>query len=333
MAPDHHPHDHDHHHDEGEHHHPHHGSHVHAQHPAGLGHAHAPASYGFAFAVGIGLNVALVIVQVIVGYRAHSLALMADAGHNFADVLGLVLTWGALVLQRRRPTQRHTYGMRRSSVLAALVNAIVLLVGMGALTWEAIGRFHHASAVDGLAVIWVAAAGIVVNGISAALFLSGSTGDLNIRSAFLHLASDAVVSLGVVIAGAVILWTGWLWVDPIVTLAIVVVIVVGTWSLFRESLNLALDAAPAGMDMAGVRAYLLGLPGVTEVHDLHVWGMSTTETALTAHVVCPVAANHDDLLDRAASELQDRFAIGHVTIQIEVGDGGRPCRLEAEGSV
>lgn len=276
---------------------------------------------------------ALVVVQIIVGYYAGSLALIADAGHNFGDVLGLVLAWAAVLLQKRKPTDHHTYGMRRFSVLAALVNAVVLLVGMGALGWEAIGRFQHPAQVNGVPVIWVAAAGIVINGVSAALFIAGSKHDLNIRSAFLHLASDAVVSLGVVIAGAVILWTGWTWVDPVTSLLIVLVIVVGTWSLFRESLNLALDAAPTGLDVSEVRRYLAGLPGVAELHDLHVWAMSTTETALTAHIVIPGAGSHDALLAQTAAELKERYRIGHVTIQIEAGDGSQPCHLESENAV
>jgi cobalt-zinc-cadmium efflux system protein len=258
--------------------------------------------------------------------------LVADAGHIFGDVLGLVLSWWALALQRRAPTDRHTYGMRRSSVLIALVNALVLIGGMGALSWESLVRLQHPVGVDGISLIWVSAAGIVINGISAALFMSGSK-DLNIRSAFLHLAADAVVSLGVVIAGIIILWTGWLWVDPVVSLLIVIVIVWGTWSLFRESLNLALDAAPAAIEVAAIRTYLSTQPGVTEVHDLHVWGMSTTETALTAHVVIPSIANHDEWLAHAEADLLAQFGIGHVTIQIEVGGGPHACALAAEDAV
>jgi cobalt-zinc-cadmium efflux system protein len=297
------------------------------------GHQHAPAHFGVAFAIGIGLNIALVALKLIVGYRVGSFALIADAGHVFGDVLGLALSWWAMALQRRAPTDRHTYGLRRSSVLVALTNAVVLLGGMGALAWEAVGRFQQPVMVDGIALIWVSAVGIVINGVSAALFMSGAAKDLNLRSAFLHLAADAAVSVGVVIAGVVILATGWQWIDPLVSLAIVAVIVWGTWSLFAESLNLALDAAPAGVDVAAIRSYLRALPGVSDLHDLHVWAMSTTETALTAHLVIPAAGSHDDLLHRTAAELQQRFGIGHATIQIESGEPASACRLAADGAV
>ena len=326
-------HEHQHDHEHGHDHDPVH-SHAHG-HGHGLGHAHAPSRFGAAMAVGIVLNLALVVLKVVVGYRADSFALIADAGHDFGDVLLLALSWWALVLQRRAPTDRHTYGLRRSSVLVALTNAVVLLGGMGALAWEALVRFQHPVAVDGFALIWVSAVGIVVNGGSAALFMSGAAKDLNLRAAFIHLAGDAAISFGVVIAGAVILATGWRWVDPVVSLAIVAVIVWGTWSLFAESLNLALDAAPAWLDVAAIRAYLLSLPGVVGCHDLHVWAMSTTETALTAHLVVPAPAgsSHDELLQRTAGELQQRFGIGHATIQIESGDGAVACRLAGAGVV
>ncbi len=301
-------------------------------HHHGPGHQHAPAHFGLAFAIGIGLNLALVALKLVVGWRVGSFALVADAGHVFGDVLGLVLSWWAMALQRRAPTDRHTYGLRRSSVLVALTNAVVLLGGMGALAWEAIGRFQHPVPIDGIALIWVSAVGIVINGVSAALFMSGAGKDLNLRSAFLHLASDAAVSLGVVVAGAVILATGWQWLDPLVSLGIVAVIVWGTWSLFAESLNLALDAAPAAIDVAAIRSYLRAQPGVSDLHDLHVWAMSTTETALTAHLVIPAAGSHDALLHRIATELHERFGIGHATIQIESGTDAS-CRLAADGAV
>jgi cobalt-zinc-cadmium efflux system protein len=320
-------HDHEHGHGHGHGHEPDHGHHH------GPGHQHAPANFGMAFAIGIGLNFALVVLKLVVGYQVGSFALIADAGHVFGDVLGLVLSWWAMALQRRAPTDRHTYGLRRSSVLVALTNAMVLLGGMGALAWEAIGRFQQPVPIDGIALIWVSAVGIVINGVSAALFMSGSAKDLNLRSAFLHLAADAAVSVGVVIAGAVILATGWQWVDPLVSLGIVAVIVWGTWSLFAESLNLALDAAPAGVDVAAIRSYLRALPGVSDLHDLHVWAMSTTETALTAHLVIPAVGSHDALLQRTATELQQRFGIGHATIQIESGADAGACRLAADGAV
>lgn len=310
-----------------------HGHHAEHRHHHGPGHQHAPANFGLAFAIGIGLNIALVALKLVVGYQVGSFALIADAGHVFGDVLGLALSWWAMALQRRTPTDRHTYGLRRSSVLVALTNAVVLLGGMGALAWESLGRFQHPVPIDGIALIWVSAVGIVINGLSAALFMSGSAKDLNLRSAFLHLAADAAVSVGVVIAGAVILATGWQWVDPLVSLGIVAVIIWGTWSLFAEALNLALDAAPAGIDVAAIRSYLRALPGVTGLHDLHVWAMSTTETALTAHLVIPATGSHDALLQRTAAELHQRFGIGHATIQIEDGADAGACRLAADGAV
>lgn len=313
-------HDHDHHAEEHEH------SHAH-EHPL-----HSPISYNTAFAVGVALNVVFVAVEVVFGLLAHSLALLADAGHNLSDVLGLLLAWGAFWLSRRRPTARRTYGLRRSSILAALANAIMLLVAVGAIAWEAIRRYGDPEPVGGAIVMLVAGFGILINGGTALLFMAGRKEDVNIEGAFLHMAADAAISVGVLVAGAIIAKTGWLWLDPTVSLAIVVAITIGTWDLLRKSLDLAMDAVPRRIDPAAVREFLAGLPGVTEVHDLHIWGMSTTETALTVHLIKPDSPASDSLLAHAAEELHDRFHIGHATIQIERGDG-HPCRLASEDVV
>ncbi len=286
------------------------------------GHSHAPADFGRAFAVGVALNLGFVVVEAVYGYLAGSLALIADAGHNLSDVFGLLLAWGAAWLSRRAPTPRRSYGYRRSSILAALLNAAVLLVAVGAIVWEAVRRFAAPEPIVASTVIWVAAIGIAINTATALMFMSGSKDDLNIRGAFLHMAADALVSLGVVIAALVILVTGWLWIDPAVSIAISVVITIGTWGLLRESVNLAMDAVPDAIDPAEVQTYLAGQPGVAEVHDLHIWAMSTTETALTVHLVRPGAPCDDAFLARLRYELHDRFAIEHVTIQVESGE---PC--------
>jgi len=284
-------------------------------------HAHTAPSRSRAFALGMALNLSFIAAEVVFGVRAHSLALLADAGHNLSDVLGLGLAWWALVLAQRPPTERHTYGMRRASILAALANAILLLMAVGGISWEALERLGRPHQVVGQVVMMVAAAGVVINGATALLFLSGRKEDINVRGAFLHMAADAVVSLGVVVAGLVMARTGWLWLDPAVSLAIGAVIVWGTWSLLRESMHLAMDGVPEGVDLAAVERYLAGLPGVTAVHDLHIWAMSTTEVALTAHLVKPDAEVDDVLLQRISRELHDRFHIEHITIQLERADG------------
>ncbi len=253
--------------------------------------------------------------------RAHSLALLADAGHNLSDVLGLGLAWGALLLGERPPTERHTYGWRRASILAALANAILLLVAVGGIAWEALRRLGHPESVGGGVVMAVAGLGVLINGATASLFISGRKEDINVRGAFLHMAADAVVSLGVVAAGFAMARTGWLWLDPSVSLMIGAVIVWGTWSLLRESLRLAMDAVPQGVDLREVEAYLQALPGITTVHDLHIWAMSTTEIALTAHLVKPDAEVDDVLLQRIKRDLHERFRIEHTTIQLEREDG------------
>ncbi len=290
-------------------------------------HSHAPKNYNRAFVIGIVLNGGFVAVESAYGIFANSLALLADAGHNLSDVLGLLLAWGASILSRRLPTTSHTYGLRRSSILAALFNAIFLLLVTGGIGWEAMQRFLAPSPVVGSVVIGVAGVGIVINTATALMFLSGRKSDLNIRGAFLHMAADAIVSLGVVLVGIAILMTGWLWFDPAVSLIIVAVIVVGTWQLLQESINLALDGVPPGIELVAVRTYLEQLEGVTEVHDLHIWAMSTTETALTVHLVMPAGCPDDRFLTHLCTELHHLFAIDHSTIQIETGDRNYPCSL------
>ena len=279
------------------------------------------ATIGRTFAVGIVLNVGFVILEALYGWRAGSLALLADAFHNLSDVGGLLLAWAGLAAGRLAPNERHTYGWRRGSILASFGNAVLLLVAMGSLAWEAAHRLQSPSALDGMTVVVVAAIGVVVNATTAALFFHGRKGDLNIRAAFLHMAADALVSLGVVAAGVVYLWRAWAWVDPVVSLVIAAVIVVGTWSLFKESLHLLFDGVPQGIDVRDVRAALLSLPGVRGLHELHVWGMATSETALTAHLVIDTPLQDRDTLLRAATHaLEERFKIRHVTLQLESTD-------------
>ena len=275
---------------------------------------------GTAFAVGIMLNLGFVITEWIFGVASNSLALLADATHNLGDVLGLALAGGAMLLGRRAPSERFTYGLRGTSILAALANATLLVLVTGGLAWEAIQRFQDPQPVAGKTVILVALAGVAINGFTAWLFMAGQKGDLNARGAYLHLAADAAVSLGVAVAGVVVVLTGWLWLDPAVTLALAAVIVVGSWGLLRDSFKLALQAVPETIELAQVRSYLSGLPGVAEVHDLHIWGMSTTENAMTAHLVVPGGHPGDAFLSDAAQEIEQRFAIHHVTLQIELAD-------------
>ncbi len=278
-----------------------------------------------AFAVGIFLNAAFVVIEVIYGVVSHSLALVADAGHNLSDVLGLVVAWGATVLAKRAATKRHTYGMKRSSILAALLNAIFLLLSVGAIAWEAIKRLWHPTEVAAFTVIWVSAVGIVINAATALMFMSGRKHDLNIRGAFAHMAADAVISAGVVVAGIVVMFTQWYWLDPVVSLILVAVIVYGTWGLLRESVNLAMDAVPENVDADKVARYLKGLQAVKEMHHLHIWGLSTTEAALTAHLVLEKGAVGDALLPEINKELRE-FRITHVTIQFEcAGCEGKEC--------
>lgn len=315
---------HDHHHHDGHSHgaHDHKPGHVHG--PGG--HHHAPASFGAAFAIGTALNAGFVTVEVFFGIAAHSAALLADAVHNLGDVLGLLIAWGSVLLARRYPTALRTYGWGRGTILAALINAVVLLLGCGAIAIEALQRFFAPQPVAGVTIMWVAAIGILINGGTALMFMSGRKGDLNVRSAFVHMASDAVVSAGVVIAGLLITVTHMRWIDPATSLVLVAVITIGTWSLLRDSMNLALDAVPAGVDLTKVDATLRGLPGVTDVHDLHVWGLSTTKIALTAHLVHD-QIHADDLIQRAAAKVRDQFGIGHATFQIETTETAELCDL------
>jgi len=323
-------HDHDHTHD---HKHAHSHSHDHDHgHSHGFGHHHhhmpSPDGNGRAFALAIGLNLAFVIIEFTYGFIAHSTALMADAGHNLSDVLGLVLAWGAAMLAKSAPRGRYTYGLRGSSILAALGNGLLLMVACGAIAWEAVQRISEPAPVMGATVSIVAGIGVLVNGFSAWLFLAGSKGDLNIRGAYLHMAADAALSLGVVISGLAIMATGWSWIDPAVSLVIVVVIVLGTWSLLRESVQLSMAAVPPGVDAAAVRAFLCGQPGVSEVHDLHIWAMSTTENALTAHVVMPGGYPGDAALDAITAKLREDFSIHHCTLQVEQGTTHHHCALQ-----
>lgn len=289
-------------------------------------HSHGPPANNAAFAIGVVLNLGFVVVEVVYGLAAHSLALISDAGHNLSDVFALLLAWGALQLTKAAPTKRRTYGWRRSSILAALINAVVLLVVVGGITVEAIRRFAHPDEVAGGTVMAVATIGIVINTISALLFMSGRKQDLNLKGAFLHMAGDAAVSFGVVIAAFAIQITGWHWLDPAVSLAIGAVIVWGTWGLLRESINLSMDAVPAGIDPHAVENYLESLAGVTTVHDLHIWAMSTTEVALTVHLVMEEAPANDSFLHEVSDALYERFGIGHATTQIECGNCERDCR-------
>ncbi|MBK6006757.1 cation transporter [Ramlibacter ginsenosidimutans] len=295
-------------------------------HGLGHSHAHAPASFGRAFAIGCVLNIGFVIAEWTFGALAHSLALIADAVHNFGDVLALLLAWGAAGLARRPPSERFTYGLRGSSILAALMNAGALVLVTGALGWEALRRLPHPGTVDGVIVIWVALAGVVVNGVTAWLFMGGRD-DLNIRGVYLHMAADAAVSLAVAIAGAAVMFTGWNWLDPALTLAVSAVILWSSWDLLRQSLRLALQAVPAGIRTGEVRDWLGALPGVTEVHDLHIWAMSTSENALTAHLVIPAGHPGDAFLHDACQRLSQHFAIHHATLQIEVASTGAACAL------
>jgi cobalt-zinc-cadmium efflux system protein len=293
----------------------HHHSHGH-----GHGHHHpAPGDNGRAFGIAIGLNTAFVAIEFIYGFIANSTALMADAGHNLSDVLGLGLAWGAAMLTKSAPTRRFTYGMRGTTILAALANALLLMVACGAIAWEAVHRFAHPEPVAGTTVSIVAFVGVLINGFSAWLFVAGSKDDINVRGAYQHMAADAVLSLGVVISGVVIMYTGWTWLDPAVSLLLVVVIVVGTWSLLRESIQMVLAGVPASVDATGVTAFLAAQSGVTEVHDVHIWAMSTTETALTAHLVMPDGYPGDAAIDDIVGHLREDFSIHHCTLQVEQG--------------
>ena len=321
---DHHDHDHDDHHHGGK---DAHAGHSHAGHSHGAGgHVHAPANFGRAFLIGIVLNAGFVVAEVVYGILGHSMALIADGAHNLTDVLGLAAAWLAAVLARRPPSARFTYGLGRSTILAALSNGMLLLLATGAILLEAIQRLIDPAPVAGVTVMIVALVGIVINGFTAFLFMSGAKDDLNVKGAFQHMLADALVSVGVVIAALLISLTGWNRIDPAISIVISVVIVAGTWGLLRQSVGMSMDAVPESVDPAAVRGYLETLPGVTEVHDLHIWAMSTTETALTGHLVIPGAHPGDGFLRGTCEQLQKRFRIGHATLQIEIDPAGA-CRL------
>ncbi|MFL6660150.1 MAG: cation diffusion facilitator family transporter [Massilia sp.] len=309
-------HDHGHDHDHGHGHHHHH--HI------------DPNGNGRAFALAIGLNTVFVAIEFIYGFIANSTALMADAGHNLSDVLGLMVAWGAATLARSAPNRRYTYGLRSSSILAALLNALILMMACGAILWEAVHRFASPAPVTGLTVAVVAGIGVVINGVSAWLFMAGSKDDINIRGAYQHMAADAAISLGVVVSGLAILGTGWTWLDPVVSIVIVLFILVSTWSLLKESLRLVLAAVPDNVDEAQVTAFLQAQPGVTAIHDLHIWAMSTTETALTAHLVIPTGYPGDAEVDAIVARLKSEHAIHHCTLQIEMGTTAHACTLHGD---
>ncbi len=291
-------------------------------------HSHAPANFNRAFAIGIALNIVFVAIEAFYGWRVNSLALLADAGHNLSDVAGLVLAWGGALAGRLRPDARHTYGWKRASILAAFANALLLLVAMGALAWEAIGRLLSSEVSlqeQGVTIMVVAGIGIVINTATALLFMRGRESDLNIRGAFLHMTADALVSAGVVVAGALTLWMGWTWLDPVVSLGIAAVILWGTWDLFKQSLHMLFDGVPRGIDLLAVRDCLAALPGVSRVHDLHIWAMGTSHTALTAHLVMPQGHADDAFLQSATEQMHDRFEITHVTLQVVKEPFTAPC--------
>lgn len=283
-------------------------------------HSHQTQTYDRAFAIGVILNLGFVAIEVVYGFLAHSIALLADAGHNLSDVLGLLLAWGASWLARRRPSERFTYGLRRSSIFAALINAATLLIVVGGVAVEAGQRLTNPSPIAGRTVMAVAFVGIIINGITAFMFHDDREQDLNRKGAFLHLAADAIFSVGVVLSGLVIVTTGWLWVDPVMSLGISAAIAIGTWRLLRDAVNLALDGVPSGINGLAVRTYLSELSGVVAVHDLHIWAMSTTEPALTVHLVMPTGNPGDAFLSLVTQELHAKFGIEHVTIQVETGN-------------
>lgn len=306
-----------------------HGGHDHHHHGHGDGHSHAPASFGRTFAIATALNIALVAAQVVYGLYANSLALLADAGHNFGDVMGLVIAWVAFAIADWRPSARFTYRMRAASILSAMANGLLLLVAVGIIVYEAVTRLYAPEPVATTPVIIVATMAVVINGLSAWLLSRGSKGDLNMRGAFLHMLADTAVSVAVIVAAFGIMWTGWQWLDPAVSLLISVVILIGTWRLLRDSLRLALNAAPRDIDPAEVQRYFEGLPEVTGMHDLHIWAMSTTETALTCHLVTPGGHPGDAFLQKVAGDLRSRFEICHMTVQIELNDAGH-CDLQPD---
>lgn len=291
-------------------------------------HSHEIGDYNRSFAIGITLNVVFVAIEVVFGIFSDSLALLADAGHNLSDVVSLLLAWGASVLAKKAATQTRTYGYRKATVMASLASAILLLVALGGIAWEAIGRFYNPNPVEGMTVIVVASIGVVINTLTALLFVKGQKDDLNIKGAFLHMAADAGVSLGVVVAGLFIMGKGWLWIDPVVSLLIVAVVLVGTWGLLRDSINYAMDAVPDNIDIPAIRDYLMSIDQINHLHDLHVWPLSTTETALTVHIVVNGDTLDNNLLWNLQQHLHDHFSIEHSTIQVETAQGDNDCMLD-----
>lgn len=289
-------------------------------------HHHVPPDYNRAFAAGVALNIAFVVVEAVFGVLSNSLALLTDAGHNLSDVLGLLLAWGAAALARRRPSARRTYGFSRATIIASLFSGLLLMGAVGAIGWEAVSRLMAPAQPAGKTIMIVAAIGVVINTATALFFISGKDHDLNVRGAFLHMAADAAVSLGVVASGALIFYLGYNWIDPVISLVIAAVILLSTWGLLRDSLNLAVDAVPRNVDPDAVREFLSSLPGVRAIHDLHIWAMSTTDTALTAHIVMDAFPDSDRYLDDVARVLQERFFINHPTIQLERHDSDYVCQ-------
>jgi len=296
----------------------------------GHDHSHEVKNYNKAFSIGITLNVIFVIIEFTYGVMADSLALIADAGHNLSDVVSLVLAWGAFYLAKKNPSLKRTYGLKKVTILASLTSAILLFIALGAIAWEALGRFSDPQAVDGMTIIVVASIGVVINTATALLFMEGQKDDLNIRGAYLHMAADAGVSLGVVIAGIAIMYTGWLWLDPVISLLIVLVILIGTWGLLRDSVNLSIDAAPKDIDVSKIKAYFLSQENITDLHDLHVWALSTTENALTVHLLSTDTQIDNTFMQTMQEYLHHEFKIEHCTIQIENTLGDYLCTLSKE---
>ncbi|SAL47820.1 cation transporter [Caballeronia terrestris] len=338
-------HEHEHEHEHGYAHeeHAHGHGHAHKEHSQGHDHAHDHGGHGHhhhhapqegqsgTFALAVGLNMLIVVVQAVYGFIAHSTALLADAGHNLSDVLGLLLAWGAVWLGKREPSQRYTFGLGSSSILASLANAALLLFACGAIVLESIQRLLNPAPVAGLDVFIVATLGLVVNGFSAWLFMRGSKEDLNVRGAFLHMAADAAISAAVAVSGLVILFSGWSWIDPLMSLVVVSVIVYGTWGLGRDAMRLAMAAVPPSVDMTRIRQYLSDLPGVDDVHDLHVWALSTTENAMTAHLVMRAGHPGDAFVDGIVETLRADYAMHHATLQVELGTTHHHCALHTRG--
>jgi len=293
-------------------------------------HKHKATNYNRSFAIGIALNVIFVVIEASYGIVADSMALIADAGHNLSDVMSLLLAWGANYLATKHPTKNRTYGLRRVTILTSLISSVLLLIALGGIAWEAFGRLSSPQSVDAITIIAVAAIGVVINTATALLFVSGQKHDLNIRAAYLHMAADAGISLGVVVAGVAIMITGWLWLDPVISLAIVLVILIGTWNLLKESINLSIDAVPQGINMSGITNYLTGINDVSEIHDLHVWALSTTETALTVHLVTTGTLIDNSFLKEVQQHLRHEYGIEHVTVQIENREKENACALNRQ---